>query len=261
VHDLRNIRRSGTAVVLLDRGSDLPFACTGVCGKMLACPMKHASTDWLQRKSVALKYSDKSDLGLSEKLDILHAEMGACRQCQEAGYPIVPGAISSGAVTAKVMLVGQAPGITEPQARRPFHGSAGRRLFAWFAQIGWEESWFRRTQYITAITKCYPGKNKSGRGDRVPTRAEQKLCAPFLERQLALVQPTLIIPVGSLAIRHFLGKAKLVDVVGTIRRDLQQRWLVPLPHPSGASLWLNDLENQERVKQALEHLQRLGSSI
>jgi uracil-DNA glycosylase len=195
---------------------------------------------------------------LSQELDKLCREMRACRRCLEAGYPIVPGAISSGPVTAEIVLVGQAPGITEPQAGRPFHGSAGRRLFSWLAEVGWEEQLFRTTQYITAITKCYPGKNKSGRGDRVPSRVEQKLCAPFLERQLALVQPRLIVPVGGLAIRRFLGRVNLAVVVGTARQDADGRWIVPLPHPSGASLWLNDPENQVRVRRALEHIQRLG---
>jgi len=197
---------------------------------------------------------------LSQELEQLHSEMRACRRCLDAGYPIVPGAISSGPVTAEIVLVGQAPGITEPQAGRPFHGAAGRRLFAWLAEIGWEEQRFRATQYITAVTKCYPGKTRSGRGDRVPTRAEQTLCAPFLERQLALVQPRLILPVGGLAIGRFLGKHKLVEVVGTVHQDIQGRWIVPLPHPSGASLWLNDPENQKRVTRALEHIQRLSQT-
>ena len=187
----------------------------------------------------------------------LDAEMRACRRCLEAGYPITPGAISSGPVTAQIMLVGQAPGITEPQAGRPFHGSAGRRLFAWLAQIGWTEEEFRATQYITAITKCYPGKGRGGRGDRVPSRAEQKLCAPFLERQLDLIRPQVLIPVGGLAVRRFFGKVKLIDVVGSATQDSAGRWVIALPHPSGASLWLNKAEHLARVEQALRHIQRL----
>jgi uracil-DNA glycosylase len=111
---------------------------------------------------------------------------------------------------------------------------------------------------MTAVTKCYPGKGSGGKGDRVPTRAEQKLCAAYLERELALVCPKLIIPVGGLAVRRFLGKVKLADVVGDVVRDEEGHWIVPLPHPSGASLWLNRPENRERVDQALAHVQRLG---
>ena len=190
-------------------------------------------------------------------LNILHNEMRACRRCLEAGFSITPGAIFSGPASARVMIVGQAPGVTEVEAQRPFNASSGRRLFQWLAEAGWDEDDFRATQYMTAITKCYPGKAPSGKGDRTPSRAEQKLCAPFLERELALVQPEIIIPVGGLAIGRFLGKAKLVDVVGTAVQDAQGRWIVPLPHPSGASLWLNKPEHQALVERAVEHLYRL----
>ena len=110
---------------------------------------------------------------------------------------------------------------------------------------------------MTAITKCYPGKHPGGRGDRAPSRAEQRLCASFLERELALVQPEIVIPVGGLAVRWFLGKVKLVEAVGTAIQDDEGRWIVPLPHPSGASLWLNKPENQALVRRALEHLRVL----
>jgi uracil-DNA glycosylase len=206
---------------------------------------------------------DKNHLGI--ELDALHAQMLACRRCLERGYPIAPGAVFSGPATADVMIVGQAPGITETQAGRPFNGSSGRRLFYWLAQAGWEEAEFRATQYMTAITKCYPGKPSGGKGkgDRVPTRAEQRLCEPFLEEELALVRPRLVVPVGGLAIRRFLGAVKLADAVGkAIEGDEKNDyWIVPLPHPSGASLWLNRPENQERVKRAIRYLQQLCQEL
>jgi uracil-DNA glycosylase len=194
---------------------------------------------------------------LNQELAALHTQMRACRRCLEAGYPITPGAVFSGLATATVMIVGQAPGITETQVGRPFNGSSGHRLFRWLAQAGWEETEFRTTQYMTAVTKCYPGKDSGGKGDRVPTRVEQKLCAPYLERELALVHRNLIIPVGGLAVRRFLGRVRLAEVVGEVVQDEDGRWIVPLPHPSGASLWLNRPENQARVTQALAHIRRL----
>jgi len=194
-------------------------------------------------------------------LTALHTQMRVCGLCLEAGYPITPGAVFSGPVTAYAMVVGQAPGITETQVGRPFNGPSGRRLFDWLAQAGWGEAEFRANQYMTAVTKCYPGKASGGKGDRVPTRAEQKLCAPFLRQELALVHPRLIIPVGGLAVRRFLGSARLADVVGEVVQDEAGRWIVPLPHPSGASLWLNRPENQERVSQALAHLRRLRRDL
>jgi uracil-DNA glycosylase len=154
------------------------------------------------------------------------------------------------------MVVGQAPGSTEVQAGRPFNGPSGRRLFAWLARVGWEEAEFRATQYLTAVTKCFPGKAANGKGDRVPTRKEQELCASFLERELALVRPRIVVPVGGLAVRTFLRARRLGDVVGSAMRD-GERWIVPLPHPSGASLWLNRPENQKRVEQALTHIGQL----
>jgi len=155
------------------------------------------------------------------------------------------------------MIVGQAPGSTESETGRPFNGPSGTRLFDWLAQAGWEEASFRASQYMTAVTKCYPGRSPNGKGDRAPTRAEQKLCAPFLERELALIQPEIIVPVGSMAVRRFLGSVRLKDVVGTVTRGDEGRLIVPLPHPSGVNLWLNRQENQERVTQALEHLEQL----
>jgi uracil-DNA glycosylase len=192
-----------------------------------------------------------------DELVTLQNQMRACRRCLEAGYPISPGAVFSGPASAHVIVVGQAPGITETQAGRPFNGPSGRRLFDWLARAGWEEAQFRATQYMSAVTKCYPGKASGGKGDRVPTRAEQKLCAPFLERELALVCPKVIVPVGGLAVRRFLGSVRLAEVVGGVVQDRQGRWIVPLPHPSGASLWLNRPENQEKVEQAIARLRQL----
>ena len=197
----------------------------------------------------------------AEALASLHAHVRACRRCLEAGHPITPGAVFSGPLTATVMIVGQAPGVTESQVGRPFNGPSGTRLFRWLAQAGWEETEFRATQYMTAITKCYPGKGAGGKGDRVPTRAEQELCAPYLARELALVRPRVVVPVGGLAVRRFLGPLRLEEVVGEVVQGEEGRWIVPLPHPSGASLWLNQPENQARVTQALAHLRRLRQEL
>jgi uracil-DNA glycosylase len=205
-------------------------------------------------------------ISTEERLAALHAEMRACRRCLEAGHEIVPGAVFSGPDTAEVMVVGQAPGVTESEVGRPFNASSGRRLFDWLAQAGWEEADFRRTQYMTAVTKCYPGK--SGKGDRVPSRAEQALCAPFLERERALVRPAMLLPVGGLAVRRFLrpllgakGVKRLRDVVGRAFVDETGCRIVPLPHPSGASLWLNRPENRALVDQALEHVRRYSEEL
>jgi len=181
----------------------------------------------------------------------LQAEMRACRACLEAGYDIEPGAIFSGPAPAPLILIGQAPGITEAQVKRPFNASSGTRLFQWLARAGLEEDDFRRRYYMTAVTKCYPGKHPKGKGDRKPSTAEQKLCRPFLDREIELVRPRVILAVGGLAIETVLGrKIRLEEAVGHTFK-VGGRLVLPLPHPSGASLWLNQPENQARLARAL----------
>jgi uracil-DNA glycosylase len=188
---------------------------------------------------------------MAGSLRALAEEMRACRKCLEAGYDITPGAIFSGPGPAPLMLVGQSPGVTEVEAQRPFNASSGRRLFQWLGRAGIEETHFRASYYMTAVTKCYPGKHPRGKGDRKPSRAEQKLCRLFLKQELALVQPCVLLAVGGLAIETLLGeKLRLDEAVGRIFR-VDGRHVLPLPHPSGASLWPNKPENQARIDQAL----------
>jgi uracil-DNA glycosylase len=191
---------------------------------------------------------------VSDEWAQLRAEMAGCRRCLEAGFFITPRAVFSGPAPAPLMLVGQAPGITEAQAGRPFNASAGRRLFQWLAQAGLDEAGFRAHHYMTAVTKCYPGRHPKGKGDRRPSRAEQELCRPYLDRELELVQPKVVLAIGGLAIETLLGRAlPLEDAVGQAFQ-IDGRWILPLPHPSGASLWHNRPENRERIGRALERL-------
>ncbi|MEW5870485.1 MAG: uracil-DNA glycosylase family protein [Chloroflexota bacterium] len=184
----------------------------------------------------------------------LHARLHACRLCLQAGYEIYPRAIFSGGMAARLMVIGQAPGITEKEAGRPFNAGSGTRLFQWLAQAGIEEAWFRRTQYMTAVTKCYPGRARSGSGDRVPSRKEQQLCRPYLEQEVALIDPALILPVGRLAIGLFYPPdLSLEEIIGS-ERQMDGRWIVPLPHPSGASRWHQSEANRQCIRQAVERI-------
>jgi len=181
----------------------------------------------------------------------LHSRMSGCRLCLDAGYSIYPRAIFSGQAGARIMIIGQAPGITEKEAGRPFNAGSGTRLFTWLEQAGIDEEWFRTEQYITAVTKCYPGRSASGSGDRLPTKTEQGLCRPYLDDEINLVDPQLIIPVGRLAIGLlYPSGAKLDGIIGTQIR-LDGRWVVPLPHPSGASRWHQDEVNREKIANAV----------
>ena len=221
-------------------------------------------------------------------LQQLQQNMLACRLCPHDGYDIQPPAVFSGDNRARAMIIGQAPGSSEVVAGRPMNAGSGRRLFEWLGDAGWQEDDFRRRHYMTSVTKCYPGRSSSGKGDRVPTRAEQAHCRPFLEQEIALVNPRLIIPVGGLAIKLFYpARLRLDQVIGgaayfpphalqdPVNFDLKQarrfdafdprrpregRWLVPLPHPSGASLWPNKPQNRTLITRATQILDAIRQS-
>lgn len=197
----------------------------------------------------------------SHDLKELHRQMRACRLCLEQGYEITPPAIFSGGEGARLMTIGQAPGITEVEAGRPFNAGSGTRLFEWLSGAGIEEEWFRTTQYMTSVTKCYPGRAKSGSGDRVPTRSEQKLCRPYLDREIELVDPEVIIPIGRLAVNlYFPRSLNLTEIIGR-QKQVDGCWIVPLPHSSGASRWHQKESNRALIDRAVgligEHVQRL----
>jgi uracil-DNA glycosylase len=185
----------------------------------------------------------------------LHDRILACRLCEEAGFipraaPVVTGLETAG---TRLMLIGQAPGITEQDVRRPFAGRAGKELFRWMRSIGIEEHEFRARVYMTAITKCFPGRTTSGSGDRRPSSREIALCRPWLHAQLALLRPRTILLVGGLAIERYFPKVPLDELIGgTFERAGVM--LVPLPHPSGASRWLNVPEHKLLLRSALEHV-------
>ncbi|MFP3855393.1 MAG: uracil-DNA glycosylase family protein [Anaerolineales bacterium] len=195
-------------------------------------------------------------MGQATDLKALQSKMKGCRLCLEAGHDITAGAVFSGIAGAQIMIIGQAPGVTEVEAGRPFNASSGTRLFQWLEAAGIEEAEFRANQYMTSVTKCFPGKAKNGGGDRVPSKGEQDLCRPFLEREIKLVDPEIIIPIGRLAINlYFPTSRPLIRIIGQ-EKENDGRWLVPLPHPSGASRWHQLPENQRRIVEAVRLLKR-----
>ena len=159
-------------------------------------------------------------------------------------------------MASRVLLVGQAPGVKEPQMGRPFAWTAGKTLFNWFnTHCGINESKFRASIYMAAVCRCFPGKNAAG-GDRVPDTVEIEACSQWLEAEIAILKPKLVIPVGKLAILQFIEFDKLTDVIGKKLRVVYRGHdfdLIPLPHPSGASPW----HRVEPGKSLLEHAMRL----
>jgi uracil-DNA glycosylase len=178
----------------------------------------------------------------------LQRDNRVCRACVEAGFPLESLPIVQPYKGQHAYVFGQAPGVVEGQERRPWRGRAGRTLRRW---LGLGEDEFYATFYCASVTRCYPGKAASGRGDRTPTPHEQELCAFWRDWELRLIRPQLIVPVGGLAVRHLLGLKSVTECVGR-RFELDGAAAIPLPHPSGASGWLNDPANRKRVTLAVE---------
>ena len=184
-------------------------------------------------------------------LDALVADLRACTLCPRMHRP----AVSGGAVVSRVISVGQAPGVKEPVLGRPFAWTAGKTLFGWFERAcGMSEAEFRATIYMAAVCRCFPGKTSVG-GDRVPDPSEIVNCSRWLEAEVAILRPALVLPIGKLAILQFLQFDKLTDVIGkkfTIHYAGRTFDIVPLPHPSGASPWHRMEPGRTLLAQALE---------
>jgi uracil-DNA glycosylase len=177
----------------------------------------------------------------------LGRDLSRCRACVEAGYPLSSLPVRAPGKGQRAYMFGQAPGVVEGAERLPWRGRAGRTLRRW---LELDEEEFYATFYCVSVTRCYPGRAPSGRGDRTPTRREQELCSFWRDWELELLRPQLIVTVGGLALRRLLGLPSLTACVGE-RYVLDGTPVVPLPHPSGASGWLNDPANRERLAAAV----------
>ena len=187
----------------------------------------------------------------------LQRDNRVCGACAEAGYPIESLPVVQPYTGQRAYIHGQAPGVIEGQERLPWRGRAGKTLRRWLQM---EEDEFYGTFYCASVTRCYPGRARSGNGDRTPTPREQELCSFWREWELRLIRPELILAVGGLSARRLLGITNLGDSIGR-RLELDGATAIPLPHPSGTSRWLNSPENRVLLDQALgvvrEELARL----
>lgn len=175
-----------------------------------------------------------------------------CRRCLEAGFTIYPRPVFEGHAGQRAYLFGLAPGRVEAESGRPWQGRAGRTLRRWLRLD--EETFFERF-YCASVTRCFPGASPSGRGDRRATRVEEQLCASWREDELRLLRPLLVVTVGLAPAAHLLGVHRLTEAVGK-SFVLDGAIAVPLPHPSGASGWLNDPVNRARLGKAVTHVRR-----
>jgi uracil-DNA glycosylase len=189
------------------------------------------------------------------KLILAHQQqLRRCALCPDMNQPVILGQ----AVVSDILLIGQAPGDKEGDLGRPFAWTAGKTLFKWFESIGVSEQSFRQQVYMSAVCRCFPGKNPKG-GDRVPDKTEIDTCSQWINKEIELLQPRLILPVGKLAISQYLPVNKLVDVIGKrFRQGINgaEVDLIPLPHPSGASTWHRMSPGKELLAQALDQVSR-----
>jgi uracil-DNA glycosylase len=163
-------------------------------------------------------------------------------------------------VLARVFLLGQAPGPHEARFGRPFAWTAGKTLFAWMQRsFGATEEAFRERVYMAAVVRSFPGKT-SGGGDRVPSPAEIEASRGFIEREIEILRPRLLIPVGRLAMEQVLGKGVPLDRV--VGQRIRARYhgipmdIICLPHPSGASTWFKVEPGRGLLEKALRLLGR-----
>ena len=198
---------------------------------------------------------------LSEKLAIsqqkaiigLQQRIRSCRLCEEHGFIPTAQPLVNGRPEDRIMVVGQAPGHRSIANGRSFSGPGGTILQKWLEQAGFPPGYLHSHVYLSSLTRCDPGRNPRGDGDRRPTPSEIALCKPFLAAELQILQPEVILLVGTMAIETFFGKVKLEEVIGTYL-EREGKLFLPLPHPSGVSRWLNNPEHLKLHMQALEIL-------
>lgn len=177
-----------------------------------------------------------------------------CRRCHStlSNFDVEPRPIFSGGIGYPIFLLGQAPGRTEYEKRAPFQGDAGKSIKAQFAACGLSN--FERAVYQTSVTKCFPGRRPGSSTDRMPSSAEVKNCLPFLEQQLDLVKPKLLVCLGALSWKAFLSMQEAsepgfclreigvaspngVKVPHMVGRLFQWRstLVIPMIHPAGSA--------------------------
>jgi uracil-DNA glycosylase family 4 len=201
-------------------------------------------------------------------LDVAQQEIAACTLCVDGGFIARAQPIFHGHAGQRWMIVGQAPGPSAGERPLPYSGASGKTLQRWLAQAGFPEGALYRDFYLTSLTKCFPGPaTHGGKGDRPPSAGEIALCASHLDREIALVRPEIVLALGRLAAERLDPSARrlpLAELVGTLRpaeRAGHTFLLLPLPHPSGVSRWLNVPAHRARLDEALSELRAVSNGL
>ncbi len=194
-------------------------------------------------------------------LSLAQQDIRACTRCVAAGFIAEANPIFQGHAGQRLMVVGQAPGPRASASGEPYRGATGKALQAWLTRAGFADGALHRDFYLTSLTKCFPGPARhGGQGDRPPSATEIGLCGEHLDREIALVQPEVVLALGRMSAERLIPTVRgqaLADIVGTLRpaqRAGHAFLVLPLPHPSGVSRWLNQPEHRARLDLALDLL-------
>ncbi|MBN1286080.1 MAG: uracil-DNA glycosylase [Anaerolineae bacterium] len=155
-------------------------------------------------------------------LDAIAGEIRACTLCplHEGRTNAVPG---SGPVNAEVMFIGEGPGATEDEQGLPFVGASGRLLDELLNMIGMK----RDQVFIANVVKCRPP------GNRDPRTSELTTCAPYLDRQIELIDPKMIITLGRYSMARWFPEGKITQIHGQAKK-IEGRLIMPVYHPAAA---------------------------
>lgn len=159
---------------------------------------------------------------MGDSLERIGAEVRACRSC-ELHYGRSNAVPGEGAADARVMFIGEGPGFHEDQQGRPFVGAAGRFLDELLAMIDLE----REEVFIANVIKCRPP------GNRDPRQKEVEACREYLERQIAIIQPSIIVTLGRYSMTRYFPNAKISQIHGQARK-IEGILCYPMYHPAAA---------------------------
>jgi uracil-DNA glycosylase family protein len=192
---------------------------------------------------------ETTDIAKQHQMEGLRTEALTCPGCpnKDTRLRVVFG---EGDVNAKVMLVGQGPGVVEEQTGRPFAGPAGRLLDQALAEVGLK----REELWLTNVIKCRAVKSEKGRlVDRAPSAAELKACRPWLDGELTIIQPRIIVCIGVPSAKALIDKKfRLSEEHGQFREGPDGTRRMAVFHPAYVlRLRGVDLEAYEQTWRAL----------
>jgi uracil-DNA glycosylase family 4 len=186
-------------------------------------------------------------------LNELYTQIRTCTKCDlsKGRTNAVPG---EGPTNAEIMFIGEAPGFHEDREGRPFVGAAGKYLDELLALIGME----RAQVYICNVIKCRPPQNRD------PLPEEMEACKPYLDQQIELIQPKVVLTISRFAMARWFPDKKISEIHGKPKR-FGNVIVLPMYHPAAAlhqpSLKRVLEEDFKRVPQILKEMATLREEV